>query len=535
MYKKYSKLLLVFIMLITFIFSNSLTVSASNNKDNSSTVKPKSKLNVKKKKLKTYTYKTVKSKTSSVPTATGPVKFKLSLSTAIPKIGANYSYDLGFTGAGSYVAIIDTGVEKSHPFLAGKVALEACFSSRCPNGQSQMIGAGAAAPVHYHGTHVAGIIAGSNASFHGIAPDAKIIAINVFDPYGGAYDGDIIKALNWINSIASEYNITSVNMSLGSNTIFKGTCDDYIPDMTTAVRNLKLKNIATVVSSGNSYAVGMSSPACISDAVSVAATSTVTDAVTDFSNVSQYTTLSAPGLQINSSKLMGSYGSASGTSMSAPFVTGAFAIYRSKFGVQTVDKAVSDLQKYSSPATDRYSGIITKRINMKSLIDQAVSVPIITTTTSTVASTTTTTLVSPTTTLVPPPSTTSSTTVPVSTSTTSTVVTTTIPGQTYNIGKPRLTSLDSYSTIWRSYTYDIFMVRYIDVSYGKTLLSHYLLTCNTGQKYVIPINISARFNSYRLKNSDGTFASAKGISSCYLQGAKDSFLGPKTWWESISK
>ena len=522
MYKKYLKLLLVFTMLITFTFSNSISVSASNDKSNSSTVKPKSKLSVKKKKAKTYTYKTVRSKTSSVPTATGPVKFKLNLTTAIPKIGADYSYNLGYTGTGSYVAIIDTGIESAHPFLAGKVALEACFASRCPNGQAQMIGAGAAAPVHYHGTHVAGIVAGSNASFHGIAPDVKIIAINVFDPFGGAYDSDIIKALNWIDSIASQYNIASVNMSLGGNTIFKGTCDSYLPDMTTAIRNLKLKNVATVVSSGNSYAVGMSAPACISDAVSVAATSVVTDTVTDFSNVSQYTTLSAPGLNINSSKLMGSYGSASGTSMSAPFVTGAFAVYRSKFGVQTVDKAVSNFQKYSSPAVDRFSGIITKRINMKSVIDQSDSTPIVTTTT--IPSSTTTTVVSPT------------TTTPVVTTTSVPVVTTTtVPGQTYNFGKPRLTSLDSYSTIWRSYTYDIFMVRYIDVSYGKNILSHYVLTCNTGQTFMIPLNMSSRSNSYRLKNSDGTFASAKGISSCFLQGAKDSFLGPKTWWESISK
>jgi|GEM_PF-1237984 len=528
MNNKLTKYITALVMLTTFTFTNVIPVQAAQSKGGSEITKPHSKPTKKtKKRIKSYSYKDVIKTKSKVATASSRVKFKFSLSTAIPKIGADYSYDSGYTGQGSYVAIIDTGVEKAHPFLAGKVALEACFSTSCPNGLTQMIGPGAAAPVHYHGTHVAGIIAGSNSQFHGIAPGAKIIAINIFDAYGAAYDDDMVKALNYVYSLADTYNISSVNMSLGGNTVFKSTCDSYLPDVTDAIHNLKLKNIATVIAAGNNYSLGMSAPACISEAVSVSATYTSNDKVTDFSNVSQLTTLSAPGYAINSSKLMGSYGSASGTSMATPFVTGALAVYRSKFGVQSVDKVINDFQSTSSPAVDDFTGIVTKRINMKSLIDltPTPSVPPITTTTTIPDVSTTST------------TTTTSTTVPVVTTTTTTVpVTTTLPPVTgYAIGKPLLVSLDSMSSVYNAYLHDVFTITYLDVYYGKDVLTHYLLTCDSGQTFTIPVDYTGRLNYYRLKNSDGTYAKATGITKCYLQGAVGSFLGPKSWWEDINR
>src|SRR5687768_1939694 len=117
-----------------------------------------------------------------------------------PLVGAPTAWSLGFTGAGQHIAILDTGVDRSHPFLAGKVVHEACFSSTfapdtstsaCPNGQEAEIGPGAAAPCSatddcFHGTHVAGIAAGNGANaspaqtFSGIAKDAGLIAVQVF-------------------------------------------------------------------------------------------------------------------------------------------------------------------------------------------------------------------------------------------------------------------------------------------------------------------------------------------------------------------
>ena len=310
---------------------------------------------------------------SKVSPAVGKVVFHIDLQEAIPSIGANNSYELGFTGKGTYVAVIDTGVEADHPFLAGKVALEACFSSECPNGQTEMYGPGSATPVHWHGTHVAGIIAGENKEFHGIAPDAKIIAINIFDKNGGALDENIAKALAYVGSLVGDYNIAAVNMSLGGNQPFSEPCDTYLPAVTSEIHNLRMKNVATVIASGNNYSNGISAPACISEAVSVAATYTARNQVTDFSNVSEFTTLSAPGYEITSSKLSGSYGVASGTSMAAPFVAGAFAVYRSKYGVQSVEDVVAAFQATSVPSIHNFTGIIAKRIDLHFLFSLPVS------------------------------------------------------------------------------------------------------------------------------------------------------------------
>jgi subtilisin family serine protease len=321
--------------------------------------------------------------------AVGPVEFKMDLVASVSFIGASKAHQYNYKGQGSYVVVIDSGVETSNPFLASKVVLEACFATICPDGSSKMIGPGAAKPVHWHGTHVAGIIAGSNSSMSGVAPQAAIIAVNVFDPSGSTYDANIVSALDWVNSISSKYNIAAVNMSLGTTLVFTTSCDNYIPELTSIISKLKSKNIATVVSAGNSYAYGMSSPACITDTISVAATYSDRNEVTKFSNVHENTDFSAPGFNIFSSELNGSFRSASGTSMAAPHVAGAYAVYRSKFGVQSVNKVTQDFRSSSVPAKDEYTSVMTKRIDLNYLFgDGQISTP----TTSTTVVTTTTTL-----------------------------------------------------------------------------------------------------------------------------------------------
>jgi len=99
------------------------------------------------------------------------------LSQSVPLIGADQAWAAGFDGTGIVVAILDSGVEKTHPFLSGKVVEEACYSSNgtCPNGLASQTGPGAGVPCTYaangcqHGTHVAGIAAGSGVSFSGVA------------------------------------------------------------------------------------------------------------------------------------------------------------------------------------------------------------------------------------------------------------------------------------------------------------------------------------------------------------------------------
>ena len=91
----------------------------------------------------------------------------VTLVDSVPLINADDAWALGFEGTGQVVAILDTGVEGTHPFLAGKVVEEACYSggSDCPNGLTTQTGPGAGVNCTYtascdHGTHVAGIAAG---------------------------------------------------------------------------------------------------------------------------------------------------------------------------------------------------------------------------------------------------------------------------------------------------------------------------------------------------------------------------------------
>src|SRR5438445_35940 len=123
----------------------------------------------------------------------------IALAQRAPLVQAPQAWAAGMDGSGTVIAILDTGVDGGHPFLAGKVLAEACFASHdgvadgvgdCPDGTDTQVGPGAAAPctfdVCFHGTHVAGIAAGNGeaavppAPFSGIARGADLNAVQVF-------------------------------------------------------------------------------------------------------------------------------------------------------------------------------------------------------------------------------------------------------------------------------------------------------------------------------------------------------------------
>ncbi len=176
------------------------------------------------------------------------------LTDSAPLVEADQAWNAGYDGSGTVIAVLDNGVDKTHPFLVGKVVEEACYSKTepgatetlCPNGLDQQIGPGAAAPCTLascaHGTHVAGIAAGSDPSaaqpIAGVARGANLFAIQVFTkvidpakcggaaPCTGAFSSDVIAALERVYTVAlgGAHTIASVNMSLGGQQ-FTSACD----------------------------------------------------------------------------------------------------------------------------------------------------------------------------------------------------------------------------------------------------------------------------------------------------------------------
>ncbi|PTN33789.1 S8 family serine peptidase [Desulfonatronum sp. SC1] len=277
-----------------------------------------------------------------------------SMSDTIGMIGADKAWARGFTGSGWYVAILDTGIRRTHEFFQGKDIVEACFASGeeygsgdCPNGQTTMYGIGAAA--HYssaydgydHGTHVAGTAAGKrpNNTLFGVARDANIIAVNVFSRFSSEEDcgarhpcvltwsSDQIAGLDYVYALR-EINIGAANMSLGGGA-YSTYCDSS--PLKSVIDRLRAARIPTAISSGNNgYCGFVGSPGCISSAIAVMA-SDKADVETDFNNWhATVADLFAPGRFIYSSTggSNTSYQSWSGTSMAAPHVAGALTLMR---------------------------------------------------------------------------------------------------------------------------------------------------------------------------------------------------------------
>lgn len=289
---------------------------------------------------------------------------------SVPLIKADQASAQGYGGTGYVVAILDTGVAKSHPmFAGGKIASEACYSSTvpgqsrslCPGGASSSTAAGSGVNCAlsldgcYHGTHVASIAVGSTGSLKGVARGARAIAIQVFSRFDSAsfcgasapcvlsWTSDQVKGLERVYALRTKFKIASANMSLGGGS-YTAACDSQDPARSAIINTLHAAKIATVISSGNNGFTGsIGSPACIAKAIAVGST-TKTDGVSSFSNHGRLVDLMAPGDRINAAYPGGSFATLSGTSMAAPHVAGAIAILKQgkpAAGVKEIQDALS--------------------------------------------------------------------------------------------------------------------------------------------------------------------------------------------------
>ncbi|MBI3469716.1 MAG: S8 family serine peptidase [Planctomycetes bacterium] len=247
-------------------------------------------------------------------------------------IGAtSVNQDYGYTGNGYAVAVLDTGVDYNHPALAGNYVGGWDFVD---NDADPM-------DLHGHGTHVAGTIASTNATYPGIAPDANIIALRVLDQDGSGTFDDVELALQWVASHQQQYNIVAVNMSLGAGNYSSNPYSFLEDELTT----LKGQGVFIAAASGNSFfsynsQQGLGYPAISGNAVAVGAVwdgtfgqvtwasgavdySTAPDRITSFTQRSSQLDILAPGAFITSTYLNSGFATLAGTSMASPVAAGA--------------------------------------------------------------------------------------------------------------------------------------------------------------------------------------------------------------------
>lgn len=220
------------------------------------------------------------------------------------------------------VAVIDGGVQKDHPDLKGKIV----SPYNAVNGSSSY-------DPDEHATHVAGIIAASFNKYGiaGIAPDVKIMPINVFQGNEASVE-TVIRAIYY----AVAHHADIINMSLGD--------DSYSYLLESATKYAKSKGVVLVAAAGNSSTYLPMYPAASEGVLGVSATDR-NDKIAGFSNYGNYIDLAAPGVDIYSSIAESTYASFNGTSMAAPMISGVAALVRSKNPFLTPSQVETILKK----------------------------------------------------------------------------------------------------------------------------------------------------------------------------------------------
>ncbi|MDE2491392.1 MAG: S8 family serine peptidase [Elusimicrobia bacterium] len=238
----------------------------------------------------------------------------------VQRVNAPAAWSSG-EGAGVKVAVVDTGIDCTHPdlqcdFSAGMNILD-------PSSQPM--------DDNEHGTHVAGTIAGrGNGGPLGVAPKATLIPVKVLDANGSGSLSDIVKGIEW----AADNGADVINMSLGG--------PSGSAAMERAVKYALSKGVVVVAAAGNSGpnpdTVGY--PAGYPGVIAVAASDS-NDQVADFSSRGSAVAFIAPGVNVTSTVPGGGTATLSGTSMASPHVAGlaALAIERGAQGPDGVRAA----------------------------------------------------------------------------------------------------------------------------------------------------------------------------------------------------
>jgi serine protease AprX len=271
------------------------------------------------------------------------ITFHATLEQATPQVGAPVAWESGYTGKGVVVAVVDTGIDASHPDLKDKVIAW----------KDIVAGKSAAYDDFGHGTHCAGIIAGTGAAsggkYRGVAPEVKLVGVKVLGKDGSGSESSILAGIEY--AMNSEAKI--ISMSLGS--------DQHSQAIHDAVTRAVQKGKIVVVAAGNSgpRSGTIGCPSDNKEAITVGAVDK-SDNIASFSSrgpLSDGTVkpdVTAPGKDIVSCRATGIqdgkaiekyYLSMSGTSMACPMVSGTVALMVQKDPSLTPQKAKEILTK----------------------------------------------------------------------------------------------------------------------------------------------------------------------------------------------
>jgi subtilisin family serine protease len=297
------------------------------------------------------------------------------LSDSVPFIGADMAHAEGVTGTGVTVAVLDTGIDETHADLSDNIASGAWHFLD----QGADTGPGAV-DNNGHGTNVSGIITsrGTVAPL-GVAPDADILPIKVLKDDGSGWVSDWAAGVDYVTANSDSYdNLCVINMSLGTSFLYSDcpcdNSDSFTMLLQASIAAAKAAGIVTFAASGNSVSCGsMSSPACLSAAVAVAAVydqdlgrepdsgtylpgcyddPTFGNLVVCFSNRSACNALAAPGRMITSTGLNGGTSTLTGTSQAAPHCAGVAALMcETNCGVPLTPDQIISVMKDTGTAT----------------------------------------------------------------------------------------------------------------------------------------------------------------------------------------
>jgi subtilisin family serine protease len=279
-------------------------------------------------------------------------------------------------GAGVNVAVIDTGIDLTHPDLAPNIV----GGMNCSSGGKRNYDDG-----HGHGTHVAGIIAAldNGIGVVGVAPDAKLWSVRVLNDQGIGLTSDVACGIDFVDSKSPAKGgpIQVANMSLGGLGYDDGNCGYTNGDpMHQAICRAVADGVTFAVAAGNS-SWDLSQqltfvPASYNEVVTVSALTDTNgqpcggggptaygsdDTFAAFSNYATSTgelnhLIGAPGVNIYSTYLGGTYKTLSGTSMASPHVAGAAALYVATHPGASPATVRDALKSLAEPAGTNFNG-----------------------------------------------------------------------------------------------------------------------------------------------------------------------------------